>query len=71
MHLSLTLSRLLGANPAYHLAAHHRKFLSSFFYKCILQTAIDFAEAAVAEQMVELKYRTFFGVAGFAPKPNF
>ncbi|MGB7533857.1 MAG: hypothetical protein WA977_12935 [Halobacteriota archaeon] len=32
-------SRLLGANPPYHLAAHH----AAFFYKCTLQGAIDFA----------------------------
>jgi hypothetical protein len=29
--------------PASHIAAHHGEFLSSFFYKCILQGAIDFA----------------------------
>ena len=77
MHLSLTFSRLLDANPASHLAAHHAnfwascnlldfaelrnyfrsqplvahrrppcKFFSSFFYNCILQGAIVFAEAA-------------------------
>ena len=34
----------------------------SFFCRCILQTAIDFAV---------LESRTFFGVAGFAPKLNF
>jgi len=32
--------KTLDANPASHIAAHH------FFYKCILQGAIDFAEAA-------------------------
>jgi len=32
----------------------HRNPPRSFFYKCILQGAIDFAEAADAEQMVEL-----------------
>jgi len=40
-----------------------RKFLSSFFYKCILQGAIDFAA---------LRWRSGVGgVAGFAPEPNF
>jgi len=33
----------LDAKPAYHPAAHHAAF---FFYTCILQGAVDFAEAA-------------------------
>jgi len=49
----------------------------NFFCKCILQAAIDFAEAADAERSWSsganggAECRTFFGVAGFAPKPNF
>ena len=69
LHLSLTFSRLSGTNPAYHLAAHH------FFYKCILQGAIDFAELRMRSWSSGAnggaECRTFFGVAGFAPKPNF
>ena len=38
MHLSLTFSRLLGANPASHIAAHHAAFAAMH-----LQGAIDFA----------------------------
>jgi len=63
LHLSLTFS--------WHIAAHHAKFLSSFFCKCILQGAIDFAKAAEAEWEAWSGCRTFFGVAGFAHKPNF
>jgi len=37
--------RLLDANPASHLAAHHAAFSASAF----CEGAIDFAEAAVAE----------------------
>jgi hypothetical protein len=33
-----------------------------FFYKCILQDAIDFAELPILARQ---------GVAGFAPEPNF
>jgi len=45
----------------------------TFFYKCILQAAIDFAEAAEAELELRsgMECRTFFGVAGFAHEPNF
>jgi hypothetical protein len=60
LHISLTFSKLLAADPAKHLAAHHANFLAAFFfYKCILQGAIDFAEGvaecgvAELEQMVE------------------
>ncbi|MGB7532085.1 MAG: hypothetical protein WA977_03790 [Halobacteriota archaeon] len=42
-----------------------------FFYKCILQGAIDFAERRKRSWKRGAEYRTFFGVAGFAPNPNF
>ncbi|MCK4736065.1 MAG: hypothetical protein KAT65_26655, partial [Methanophagales archaeon] len=31
-------------NPAWHIAAHHYKIFSSFFYTCILRSTIGFAE---------------------------
>jgi len=39
---------------------------SFFFYKCIPQGAIDFAERNSGVRGAEC--RTFFGVAGFAPE---
>ena len=43
-----------------------------FFGDCNLRTAIDFAEAAEAELEAwsGMECSTFFGVAGFAPKPK-
>jgi len=38
------------------------QIFSSFFYTCILQGAIDFAELPILARQ---------GVAGFAPKPTF
>jgi hypothetical protein len=53
----------------------HRSPPCSFFYKCILQGAIDFAELRNAEleawSECGAECRTLFGVAGFAPDPNF
>jgi len=51
----------------------HRNTPCSFFYKCILQAAIDFAErnSGVRGANGGAECRTFCGVAGFAPKPNF
>jgi len=43
----------------------------SFFCKCILQAAIDFAEWRKRGWRRGAERRTFFGVAGFAPDPNF
>jgi len=59
LHLSLTFSRLLGAKPRVPHRSPPRKFLSSFFCKCNLRTAIDFAVlrlrsgGAIAEQLEE------------------
>jgi hypothetical protein len=51
------------------------QIFSSFFCKCILQGAIDFAELRMRRSgrgaNGGAKYRTLFGVASFAPKPNF
>jgi len=37
LHLNLTFSRLLGTNPAYHIATHHAAFSTRAFCKCKLQ----------------------------------
>ncbi|MGB7533982.1 MAG: hypothetical protein WA977_13570 [Halobacteriota archaeon] len=52
----------------------HRSPPRRFFSKCILQGAIDFAEAADAKRSCGVRGAeccTFFGVACFAPNPNF
>jgi hypothetical protein len=43
MHFSAWVA-FLEANPTWHIAAPHANFYCSFFCKCILQGAIDFAE---------------------------
>ena len=55
---------LLGAKPAWRIAAHHR----NFFGGCNLQGAIDFAELRKRSWRRVAKWSTFFGVAGFAPE---
>ena len=54
-------------HPASHLATHH----ATFFLRCTLQGAIDFAEAADAELEAWSECRRFFGVAGFRSKSYF
>jgi hypothetical protein len=66
LRLSLTFSRLLVYQPRFS----PRNPPCSFFYKCILRGAIDFAVLR-SEANGGAECRTFFGVACFAPKPNF
>ena len=71
-YLSLTFSRLLDAKPAYHIAAHHAAFSTSAI--CKLQLILRCCGRRSWRRGVGMRgagCRTFFGVAGFAPKLNF
>jgi len=49
----------------------HANFSANFSASAICEGAIDFAVLRMRGWRRGAECRTFFGVAGFAPKPNF
>jgi len=62
LHLSLTFSKLLVHHPCFSHRSPPCSFFGSFFCKCILQAAIDFAVLLILARQ---------GVAGFALRLTF
>jgi len=60
------VERTFRCNPAYHIAAHHAAFAASAI--CAMQLIL---RGLGANGGAGAECRTFFGVAGFASKPNF
>jgi len=58
------VERALAANPASHPAAHHANFATAI---CMILRRCGCGVGGVEW----MECRTFFGVAGFAHKPNF
>jgi len=56
LRLSLTFSKLSGANPAYHSAAHHAAFSASAF--CKVQLILRSCGCGVAERGAECPAHT-------------